>query len=297
MLKLFKSVLLLVTSLLVTNLQAEIRVQDDTGHTLVLEQPAQRIISLAPHVTELLFVAGGGDRVVGAVSFSDYPEVAKNIPRVGSYNKFDLEIISALQPDLVVAWKSGNPEGQLDEIRKLGFKIFITEPRVLDDVAAVIVSLGQLLATEQIANVEAKKFRAKLNELKVSHQNKTKLDVFYQVWNEPLFTVNGEHIISHVIELCGGNNVFKEMKVLAPRVSLEAVIEKNPEVIIAGMNESRKDWLNDWKKWKQLKAVKHNHLYPVNADLIVRHTPRILQGVEKVCGFLDEVRDERVVGE
>ncbi len=292
MLKLFKSVYLLVVALLVTNVQAEIRVEDDTGHTLVLEQPARRIVSLAPHVTELLFVAGGADRVVGVVSFSDFPEAAKNIPRVGSYNKFDLEMISALQPDLVVAWKSGNPEGQLDEIRKLGFNIFVTEPRELEDVAEVIVSLGQLLATEKIANVEADQYLAKLNELKIDHQNKTRLDVFYQVWNEPLFTVNGEHIISHVIELCGGNNVFKDMQVLAPRISLEAVIEKNPEVIIAGVNESRKDWLNAWKKWKNLKAVKHKHLYPVNADLIVRHTPRILQGVEKVCGFLDEVRDE-----
>jgi iron complex transport system substrate-binding protein len=271
---------------------AQIEVIDGLNKRLVIDKPAIRIISLAPHVTELLYAAGATNQVIAAVSFSDYPEQAKKLPRVGSYNKFDLESIIALKPDLIVAWKSGNPDEQLKSVEKLGYKMFYSEPRNLKDVANEIQQLGALLNTQSIANNTANNYLKKLSKLKIKYSKKEKVGVFYQVWSDPLFTINRKHIISRVIDLCGGLNVFSELDVLSPRVSIEAVIEKNPEVIVIGMAESRKEWLGEWNQWHGMAAVKNNNIYPVNADLIVRHTPRILEGAQLMCEHLDKVRNK-----
>lgn len=263
---------------------------DDGGHEIRLAHLPARIVSLAPHVTELLFAAGASEQVIGVVEFSDYPEQAKSIPRVGSYNKFDLERIVALNPDLIIAWKSGNPDSQVKELIRLGFKVYFNEPRQLEDVAQSLRQLGRLLATEAIANPVAREYEQRLSALRNQYKNRAKVRVFYQVWKEPLFTVNGEHIISRVIELCGGVNVFSDLKVLAPNIDKEAVIAENPDVIVAGMNDSRLDWLSIWKQWTSINAVKNNHLYAIDADLIVRHTPRILLGVERMCMHLEKAR-------
>lgn len=270
--------------------RAEIILVDDGGDEIRLAHLPARIVSLAPHVTELLFAAGASEQVIGAVEFSDYPEQAKSIPRVGSYNKFDLERIVALNPDLIIAWKSGNPDSQVNELIKLGFKVYFNEPRQLEDVAQSLRQLGRLLATEAIANPVAREYEQRLSALRNQFKNRAKVRVFYQVWKEPLFTVNGEHIISRVIELCGGVNVFSDLKVLAPNIDKEAVIAENPDVIVAGMNDSRLDWLSIWKQWTSINAVKNNHLYAIDADLIVRHTPRILLGVERMCMHLEKAR-------
>ncbi|TNF38120.1 MAG: cobalamin-binding protein [Gammaproteobacteria bacterium] len=269
---------------------AEINVVDDVGRTIVLEKPAQRIISLAPHATELLYVAGGDKQILAAVDFSDYPEQAQQLPRVGSYEKLDIEAILALQPDLVIAWQSGNPREQFQHLIQLGLNVFITEARRFEDVAENIRKFGVLLDTQAIANQQANDYLRELQQLRRDYQGRTAVRVFYQVWNEPLFTVNGEHLINKVIELCGGTNVFADLPVLAPRISVEAVIEKDPEVIIAGLNEQRHDWLGNWQKWTGMKAVKNGHVYGVNADLIVRHTPRIVQGARRMCEQIDKVR-------
>ena len=263
---------------------------DDGGHEIRLAHLPARIVSLAPHVTELLFAAGASEQVIGVVEFSDYPEQAKSIPRVGSYNKFDLERIVALNPDLIIAWKSGNPDSQVKELIRLGFKVYFNEPRQLEDVAQSLRQLGRLLATEAIANPVAREYEQRLSALRNQYKNRAKVRVFYQVWKEPIFTVNGEHIISRVIELCGGVNVFSDLKVLAPNIDKEAVIAENPDVIVAGMNDSRLDWLSIWKQWTSINAVKNNHLYAIDADLIVRHTPRILLGVERMCMHLEKAR-------
>jgi len=281
--------LILLSSL---SANAQVEVTDGLGKTLIIDKPAIRIISLAPHTTELLYAAGATNQVVAAVSFSDFPEQAKELPRVGSYNKFDLESIIAMNPDLVIAWKSGNPHEQLKGVEKLGYKMFYSEPRELEDVANEIKQLGVLLNTQSIANNVAKDYLRNLIKLQTKYRNKEKVNVFYQVWDDPLFTINGEHIISRVIDLCGGRNVFSDLSVLSPRVSIEAVIEKDPEAIVVGMADSRKDWLDEWKQWRVMKAVKNNNVYPINADLIVRHTPRILEGTQFMCEYLDKVRNQ-----
>jgi len=288
--KLFFKHALFFYCLVVNISQAEIQVMDDAGQKIVLQQVAKRIVSLAPHTTELLFDAGADQQIVGTVSFSDYPEKAKSIQRIGSYNKFDLEVIVSLKPDLIVAWKSGNTLARIDEVKALGFPVFINEPRDFKDISKSLMRLGELLGTETIANKHAADFDRAFSQLKETNKQKSPVKIFYQVWDEPLFTINGEHLISKVIELCGGNNVFRDVSALSPQVGIESVIQRNPEVIVAGMNKARAHWLEEWKKWPGLDAVKYHHLYAIDADLIVRHTPRILLGTQKMCDILDRVR-------
>lgn len=271
--------------------QAELAVTDDAGHALQLPRPAQRIVSLAPHLTELLYAAGAGGQLVAAVEFSNYPEAAKALPRIGSYAAFDLERIAALKPDLVVAWGSGNPPGPLAQLRRLGIPVFISEPQRLEDIGPSLVRLGDLAGTGAVARHAADAFEARRTALAVRHADRRPVTVFYEIWNQPLMTVGGTHIISAAIALCGGRNVFDAVTQPAATVGLEAVLRADPEAIVAsGMGESRPDWLDDWQRWPQLTAVKRGNLFFVPPDLLQRHTPRILDGAERLCAALDAAR-------
>lgn len=271
--------------------QAALSVVDDSGATVTLEQPARRIISLAPHVTELLYAAGAGEYIVGAVAYSDYPEAAKQLPRVGSNNAFDIEAILAQSPDLLVAWQSGNPWGPIAKLRELGIPVFLSEPRALEDVAENLRRLGILTGTEQTANLEADTFLARLSGLRSRYQGKVPVTVFYQIWHQPLITINDEHIISEVIRLCGGRNIFANLPALAPKVGMESILSLDPQAIVAGgVAAVHPNWQQDWQAWPQLRAVKNSHLFHVNPDLMQRHTPRLLQGAEILCEQLDGLR-------
>ena len=212
--------------------QAAITVTDDTGATVTLAAPAQRVISLAPHVTELLYAAGGGAKMVGAVSYSDYPPEAKQLPRVGDNKALDLERIVALKPDLIVVWRHGNAQRQLDRLRELHVPLFFSEPHHLDDVAVSLTKLGQLLGTSPTADAAAAAYRPDIARLRTQYANRPPVSVFYQVWDQPLMTLNGEHMVSDVIALCGGRNVFAKLEPLVPTVSTEAVLAANPEAIV-----------------------------------------------------------------
>lgn len=269
---------------------AGIRVSDDIGNDILLSKPAKRVISLAPHLTELLFDAGATNQVIGAVSYSDYPDAAKNIPRVGRNDRFDLEIITAMKPDLIVAWETGNTLNRIEEIRGLGIPVYVNEPREFSDIAATLLTLGKLLGTEMVAQQKAHEFEQAITLLAKENAAKSTVQVFYQVWDKPVFTVNGDHLISKVIQLCGGENVFAKVPALSPQVGIEAILARDPQVIIAGTNQERTHWLDDWKQWRGLRAVQQDQLYEINADLIVRHTPRILEGARRMCDILEQVR-------
>lgn len=269
-------------------------VVDDSGERIALAEPARRIVSLAPHVTELLHAAGAGERLVAAVSYSDYPQAARALPRVGSYDHLDIEAILAHEPDLVVGWESGNPGGQLARLRELGLTLYVNESRRLEDIARSVERLGTLAGTEDVAGEAAGAFRERLAQLRARHAGRPALDVFYQIWNDPLMTVNEDHVIADVIRGCGGRNVFADLPALAPRVSVEAVLERDPEVIIAsGMDDSRPGWLDAWRDWPELDAVRRDHLFFIPPDVLQRHTPRILEGMARMCEQLERVRADR----
>lgn len=274
--------------------RAEIVVTDDTGVTLRLAAPAKRIVSLAPHITEELFAAGAGDRIVGTVDYSDYPEAAKRIRRVGGYSKVDLEAVAALKPDLVLAWQSGNASAHLDKLKALGLPLHVTQPNRIEDIARHIEQYGRLAGTSATADAAARDFRARLAQLRTRHEKRAPVRVFYQVWKSPLTTVGGKQIISDAIRLCGGVNVFADLPGMAPNVSAEAVLAANPEAIVAsGMGEERPEWLDDWRRWTPITAVARNNLFFIPPSIIQRHTPRLLDGTERLCAHLETARERR----
>lgn len=273
-------------------------VTDDTGATVTLASPAQRIVSLAPHVTELLFAAGGGARVVGAVSYSDYPPQAKTIPRVGDNKSLDLERIVAMKPDLIVVWRHGNAMRQIDRLRELHVPLFFSEPHRLDDIPVTIDKLGVLLGTSAEANKASDAFRHDVAGLRTRYSNRPPVNVFYQVWDDPLMTLNGEQIVSQVIDLCGGHNVFADLKALVPTISTEAVLAANPEAIVtatpgATNSDHALPSLDAWRKWPSLKAVAHANLFGIDGDLINRPTPRLALGAARLCEDLEVARTRR----
>ncbi|MHB9119101.1 MAG: cobalamin-binding protein [Burkholderiales bacterium] len=273
---------------------ASVSVVDDSGQTITLARPAQRIVSLAPHVTEMLYAVGAGSRLVGAVQYSDYPEAAKKLPRVGGYSQFDLEAIVALHPDLIVGWQSGNAASQVERLKELGIPLYLSEPRHLPDVASTMERLAILAGTKAEGETAARDFRRRLVKLQDTYSRRAPLTAFYEVWNRPLMTVNGEHLIGDVMRLCGAANVFAKLPALTPTIGEEAVLAADPEVIVAsGMNGERPQWLDEWKRWPRLRAVRQGNLYFVPPDLLHRPTPRILDGAERLCAEMDEARRKR----
>ena len=272
---------------------SEIRVTDDAGQEIALQHPARRIISLSPHVTELLFAAGAGRSVVGASEYSNYPAAAESIPRISGGGGLDMEAIIALQPDLVVAWQSGNPDQQVKRLQSLGMTVFLSEPRRLEDVPATIRKLGKLTATRTPAFEQAAAYEQRLAGLLKRYSQRPQVSVFYQIWENPLMTLNGEHMISDVMQACGGRNVFAELPALAPQIDVEAVLVANPDVIVVAADAGDNSMLESWRRWPELSAVKQNRLYSIQRELLVRHTPRILDGLERLCEMLEAVRSEK----
>ena len=270
---------------------AQIQVKDDYGNELRLAAAARRIVSLAPHLTELLYAAGAGAHVVGALAYSDYPPAAKALPRVGSEAGIDLEAVMALQPDLVVAWPNAGSLRAVNRLADLGVPVFRSEPRELDDIARTLERLGALAGTAQEAKRAASQFRARVRELEARYSKRAPVRVFYEVWDRPLVTVNGAHVISKVIRLCGGVNVFERLPLIAPEVDREAVLRADPQVIVAsGQDGKRPAWLDAWSAFPGLTAATRGNLYAIPPELIQRHTPRLLDGAERLCRILDEVR-------
>jgi len=273
---------------------AEIRLTDDSGRSVALKQPARRIISLTPHMTELLFAAGAGEHVVGTVEYSNYPVEAQRIARIGDSAQLDLERIVALKPDLIVVWQYGNAQRQLDTLLRLGIPVYYNEPRRLADIARAIEQLGRLAGTEMVALPAARAFVARAAELRQRYAGRAEVAVFYQIWDKPLMTVNGDHLISDVMRLCGGRNVFAGLKLLTPEITTEAVLAADPEAIGGVSAEAgQAEDLDQWKKWPRLKAVARNNLFAIHSDLISRNTPRVLDGAQQLCGHLDAARAKR----
>ncbi|WP_227519625.1 cobalamin-binding protein [Marinobacter sp. ANT_B65] len=265
---------------------------DDVGQELCIPAPAHRIVTLSPGATELIFAAGAGDKVVAVVNYSDYPPEALKLPLVGSHTRVDMEALLALRPDLVITWVTGNPPAQMELIDELGIPTFAIEPRTFEGVSSVIERLATLAGTEQEGLAEAERFRVGITALAEQYRNAKPIPVFYQVWEQPLMTINNDHLIGKVLQLCGGVNVFGDMPRLVPRISAEVVLQADPHAILTGSVEGvSDDQLDSWKQYSELTAVKKNNLFFVPASPISRPTPRLLEATRIVCDYLDSARE------
>jgi len=256
-------------------------------------EPARRIITLSPHLTELVFTAGAGDRLVGVVEYSDYPQAAVSLPRIGDAFRIDYEAVADLAPDLILAWQSGNPMDVQNRLRRLGYRVEALEPIQLDDIASNLRRIGSLAGTRSVADKAADAFLDRLIALRRDYAAVMPVRVFYQISREPLLTVSDRHVIGQVIQLCGGRNVFGELAELVPAVSLESVLDKAPEVVLAGtadqLNDRRK-LMAEWQSWGNLPATRAANLFLVNADFLSRASTRLVQGVVEVCEILKRSR-------
>jgi iron complex transport system substrate-binding protein len=290
-----KTILLLAalaTALPLASHAAPITVKDDDGNTVTLQKPALRVIALAPHITELLFAAGGGSHVIGVVSYSDFPEEAKKIPQIGSNRELDLERIMALKPDLIVVWRHGSSERQVEMVRKLGVPMFHSEPPTLDAIADSVDKLGQLMGTEAVARPAADGLRSQLAGLRKRYSNRPVVRSFYQVWDKPLYTLGGHHIVTDALRLCGGENIFAKLSLPAPVVGVEAVLQENPEAIFATA-EKNYGGVSMWKAYPTLTAVRNDNLFTIDGQLLNRAGPRMIAGTAQLCEKLELARSHR----
>jgi iron complex transport system substrate-binding protein len=284
----------LVCALAAHAAHAAVSARDDTGAEITLAKPATRIVSLAPHATELLFAAGAGARVVGAVATSSaWPPAARSLPRVGDATMLDVERIVELRPNLVVTWPYTAP-AQTASLRARGIPLFVTDPKTIEGIADDLERLGALADTLEAARAAARDFRARLAAIRSAYAAAPRVRVFYQIWNAPLYTVGGEHLISRALALCGADNVFADLSLPAPAVDVEAVLAAAPDAIIAGADGGvRPPWLDDWRRYPALPAVARGGLFSVNADLLHRPGPRFVAGIAELCAAVDHARAAR----
>jgi len=248
--------------------------------------PASRIVVLAPHLAEIVWAAGAGDRLVGVVEWSDYPEPVRDLPRVGNAFSIDDERIAGLEPDLVIAWAGGNPTQVIERLRGRGYRVEAFATSGLEDVAEQLLAVGRLAGTEAQAGAAAAGYRDTLASLRAAQEGKRPVRVFYQVSARPLYTVGGDQVITRVLSLCRGENVFSDLGQLAAVVDLEAVVARDPEAILASDGAD----LAGWDRWPELAAVRRGNLFTVDGDLIARPSPRLLDGAAQVCERLDAAR-------
>ncbi|MBI3728446.1 MAG: cobalamin-binding protein [Burkholderiales bacterium] len=266
---------------------ASITVLDDAQRQVTVAKPAQRIVSLAPHITEMLFEAGAEKNIIAVTDYSDYPEAAKKLPSIGNIFALDLERLLALKPDLVIVWGTGNAKILANKLRSNHITVFESEPHNFEMVATSIERLATLAGTDSTGKANAQKFRQRLDNLRKTYQlpaSATPVSVFYQMIRRPLMTINDTHMVSDSIRLCGGRNVFGQLKELSSTITNEAVLAANPDVILtSGENV---DSLVDWKQFPILTSVKKNNFYAVKGDWLNRAGPRILDGTEALCKHL-----------
>ena len=282
-----------VTSLALSS-HAAISVMDDLEKEIVLTEPANKIISLAPNITEILFHIGAGSQIIGADEYSNYPEAAKQIIRVNNHSIANYELILSLKPDLILAWYSGNGVEVINRLRELGLPVFVIETTKIKEIPDLFKRLGKITGNETQSIQAASEFSEKLVKLQSLYVDKKKVKTFYQVWDDPIMTLSGKHLVSDVIELCSGVNVFAEAQPLVPRVNIESIMNADPEVILSSGSEERvAGWRKKWARWPTISAVNKGHLYLIPPDLMQRQSNRILDAATYVCNFLDKSRDEK----
>ncbi|MCZ6560353.1 MAG: cobalamin-binding protein [Gammaproteobacteria bacterium] len=255
------------------------------------EKKPQRIVALSPHITELVFAAGAGDLLVGTVEYSDYPAQALAVARIGDAFRIDLEKLAALHPDLILAWPGGNPQTMIDALRGDGYEVVELSASGLGSVADQLRRIGQITGHAKRADEEADRYLAKVDRLRDGNSQKPLLRVFYQISARPLFTIGRKQIISEVVALCGGINIFADLDNLAPVVSMESVLLRNPQVILSGETGSGNP-LDIWLAFPAVAAVRQENLFLLDASLLARPGLRLADGAAQVCRLLDQARQK-----
>jgi iron complex transport system substrate-binding protein len=266
--------------------------QDDSNKDIEFAKPAQRIVALAPFITELVYAAGAGDRLVGASAYSDYPASARSLPVVGDAVALNLEQLLSLKPDLVITWTSGNRAANTARVESLGIRVLSVDAQSLNDIPRLLRLIGAAAGSIGQAEQAARNFEQRLLSIQNRYAGRRPVSVFLEVWHRPLMTVNGSHFASRAVEVCGGKNIFAEVSGLTPEVGMEEIFSRDPEAIVGGGSATSKaQLLRDWQQ-SGVRAVKQDHVFYIHPDLIQRPTPRILDGVEKICADLQKVRDD-----
>jgi iron complex transport system substrate-binding protein len=254
-------------------------------------------VSLAPHVAELVFAIGAGDMLVGVSAYTDYPDAAAKLPVVGDAFGLDQERLAVIQPDVLLAWQSGTPAHVVDEIRARGYRIEVITTTSIDDISIALRQIGEMTGHTDEASLVAHEFENNLQNLMTRYADAKPISVFYQIATRPLYTVNAEHYVSEMIEICGGINVFADLGGLAPLIGVEAVLQRNPEVILAS-TDAGPDAFREWERWPDLAANRYANQFLMPADEIGRATPRLLLAAKAMCDALEQGRGNReTVGE
>ncbi len=251
-----------------------------------------RVVTLAPHLAELVFAAGAGDFLVGVSAYSDYPDEVAALPLIGDAFVVDQERLALLKPDMLLAWQSGTPQHVVDELSKQGYRVEVIQTRSLEDIALGLERIGELTGKRDVAAQAAVHFRQGLHALADRFSAADPIRIFYQIQKRPLYTISGDHYVSELIGLCGGQNVFSDLISLAPLVAVEAVIERNPEILLVS-SDSEADALNEWDRWPDLAANRYGNRYVLPANEIGRPTPRLLLAGEALCNALQQGRANR----
>jgi vitamin B12 transport system substrate-binding protein len=250
--------------------------------------PVQRIITLAPHATELAYAAGLGNKIIAVSDYSDYPPQVKNLPKVANYKGIKIEKILSLKPDLVIIWPDGNPPRELQKLKQMGIRTYPAQIHRLADIADNIEALSQYADNPQIGRKNAQQFRQKLAALKQRYQHVRNVRFFYQLSEKPIITIAQDHWPSEVFKFCGGENVFENSPAPYPQVSREQVLLAQPDVIFNSRHAVEN--LNMWADWSRIPAVRLHHVWTLNSDWLNRPTPRTIRAIEEICNYLDEAR-------
>ncbi len=251
----------------------------------------QRLISLTPHLTEWVYLLDAGERLVAVSDYSDYPEAAKTLPSFNTFGALNVEAILALKPDLVLAWRGGNPEADLQRLQQFGIRVFYSEPVLLDDIASELVELGQLLGQAEQGQQQAAAFRQRQQHLAAQYQAKPAVPVFFALGTEPLMTVANQAWPAQVLSLCAAQNIFADAKTDYPQVALEQLLARQPAVIVQASREAKTEHNAFWQRFTQLPAVQQHAFITLDANQLYRATPRILDAAATLCQQLEIYRE------
>jgi iron complex transport system substrate-binding protein len=284
----YVSLVAILIFFLLSRVFAQSLVRDDIGQIIQIHQPAKRVISLAPNLTEILFAIGAGNTIVGISSGDNYPAAVRHIPIIANYSYINVEAILALHPDLIVAWQDGNSMSELSRLQQLGFPIYFAKFAEIKDITHTMSNLALLMGTQKSAAPIIAQIRQGFSSLQKKYAGRFSVPVFYQIWQYPLFTINRHSFINQVIHLCGGRNIFADAQGNVLQVNQEAVLAAGPLAIIT--SESDPNWQQPWLKWQELAAVHYKNLYRISPELIERPGPRLLQGAVLMCNDLQVAR-------